>query len=219
VIFVCVWVEANVPFTAEYVYRLRAMVQRHVWWAPRFVCLTDRPEQLAGVETVRIPKPSNMFGWWSKLELFNPAHKWSERGEKVMYLDLDVLIVRSLLPLINISVASSLTLIPHEGTFYGGNGKRVVHRYNSSVMTFVSGMHPELYTDWTRDVAIRLWGDQDWIGEKLPNQRTMPASWFPRISTIGADESKAAGAKIILCKSPKNHVAARLWPWVEKAWG
>ena len=96
--------------------------------------------------------------------------------------------------------------------------RRVIKRYNSSVMLFRAGEHAELYTRWNKEVTLRLWGDQDWIAEVLPNQVTMPARWFPRISSIGANLDKAKGARVILCKRPKNHIAAAMWPWVREVW-
>jgi hypothetical protein len=218
VIVTCVWVEANVPFTAEYVYKLRNMVRRNLPTQHRFVCLTDRPEQLPGIETLKIPKPQGMFGWWSKLELFAPEHAWFFGGETVLYLDLDVLVVGSLMLLGELVEPPTLTLVPDQGTFQGSGSRRVIKQYNSSVMLFRSGEHSELYSRWNKDVTLRLWGDQDWIAEQLPNQLTMPARWFPRISTIEANVSKLAGARVVLCKKPKNHDAVALWPWVKEIW-
>lgn len=212
----CVWVQGNVPYTTDYVYKLRRMVQRHMRPPWRFVCLTDRPLLLPGIETRRIPSPNGWPGWWSKLELFNPEH--FPAGTAVLYLDLDVLVVDALWPISLAGVGSALALIPPDGSFMGAPGKRVVRRYNSSVMTFVAGVHTDLFTAWTPEVTYAFWGDQDWIGERLPNQLTFPLEWFPRISSVGADEAKAAGARVILCKHPKNHVAAVMWPWVARVW-
>src|SRR5262245_18875052 len=216
-IIACVRVNGNVPYAPEYVYKLRNMVQRHVGVKDaRFVCLTDRPEELPDIETIEIPPPVGYYGWWSKLQLFNPKH--FSNGEGVLYLDLDVLIMQNLLPLIAASIGSTLTLVPDEGAFAGANGKRVIKKYNSSVMTFVTGAHSDLYTQWNASVAAELWGDQDWIGLRKPNQLTFPRAWFPRISNIGADEGKAVGARVVLCKRPKNHIAAQMWPWVNTVW-
>src|SRR5262245_51167639 len=125
-IVACVWVRGNVPFTASYVFKLRSMVRRHIGieeGAWRFVCLTDRPGELPGVETRTIPTPSVRFGWWSKLELFNPAH--FADGEGVLYLDLDVLVLDRLWLVALHGVGSTLRLIPHEGDFVGA-GRLVV---------------------------------------------------------------------------------------------
>jgi len=213
----CVWVEANVPFTPDYVWRLRAMVRKHLSVPHRFVCLTDRPSLLLeqNCDVIEIPKPQNgNAGWWSKIELFSP-HQWLYGP--VLYFDLDVLIVNSLELIAGLK--TDLALIPHAGAFEGRGGKRVVKRYNSSVMRFEAGKHPELYTDFNASVTRRLWGDQDWIGERLPNQTTMPLAWFPRISEIHNPPKWPLGTKVVLMKRPKNHIAAMQWPWFDEAWG
>lgn len=216
-----VFVEANVPFTADYVRRLRSMVARHLPIPHNFICLTDRPELFEAdirIDAVEIKKPEGRFGWWSKIELFNP--QLAVYGDLVLYLDLDVVVVSSLLPIITEAMANhgELMLIPSEGTFQGRPGYRVVKRYNSSVMTFAAGIFTELWSEWTPGVARRLWGDQDWIGERLPKQPMFPLEWFPRISNIGNHPERYAEARVVLCKRPKNEAAAKMWPWVEEAW-
>ena len=216
-IVACVWVEGNVPFTADYVSRLRNMVRRNLPLDHRFVCFTDRPYQIPDIESRVIPTPQGMFGWWAKLHLFAPGQTTYFDGDTILYLDLDVLVVNSLYPLAQIE-PPELMLVPDEGVFQGGGGRRVIKKYNSSVMLFPAAAHCELFTRWTPAVTERLWGDQDWIAEVLPNLVTMPARWFPRISNIGAEKHKAAGARIVLCKRPKNHIAAAMWPWVRDVW-
>jgi hypothetical protein len=210
----CVWVEANVPFGLEYVDKLRSMVRRRIPYSHRFVCLTDRPRhcESVGVEPIRIERPVARPGWWSKIELFNPAHGLA--GE-CLYLDLDVLLVADITPILLFN-HWGLALIPHAGSFEGRQGLKVVKRYNSSVMRFTpSAELARLWAGWTPGVARRLWGDQDWIGEQMPAQPTMPLEWFPRISEI---KRPARDAKVVLMKRPKNHIAAEQWPWVREIW-
>jgi hypothetical protein len=45
----------------------------------------------------------------------------------------------------------------------------------------------------------------------------MPVEWFPRLSQITGPPFDAA-ARVILAKTPKNHLAARQWPWFDAAW-
>lgn len=210
----CVWVEANVAYGLEYVDKLRSMVRRRMPYQHRFVCLTDRPRHAlsAGAEPIRINHPKGRHGWWAKLELFNPAHGLS--GE-CLYLDLDVLLVADITPILTFE-HQGLALIPHAGDFEGRNGLKVVKRYNSSVMRFVPSRKTAiLWEAWTPGVARRLWGDQDWIGECLPDQPMMPLEWFPRISEI---RKPVQNAKIVLMKRPKNHVAAEQLAWVREMW-
>lgn len=212
----CVWVQANVPYSVDYVIRLRSMVRRHLQLSHEFICLTDRPGCLpADVETVRIATPCGA-GWWAKLELFNPAH--GLRGEG-LYLDLDVLLVGSIADIARWDPGvGGLVLLPHAGTFEGRGGRKVIKRYNSSVMRLRFGASTELWSEWQGAVAARLWGDQDWIGERLPNLPTMPSAWFPRLSQVERPPCWPKEAKVILCKVPKNHVALERWTWFGEWW-
>lgn len=213
----CVLVRGSVGFTPDYVTRLRTMVQNQLPMDHEFVCLTDQPERLPSyVRTIRVPTPSPRRGaWWSKLQLFNPAH--GLRGS-AMYLDLDVLIVRPLKPVVDVSDAT-LTLIPHAGDFNGRKGLSVVKRYNSSVMRWRVENHHDLFTEFDESVTDRLWGDQDWIGERLPNQPMMPLEWFPRVSEVKYPPRWPDNAKIVLCKRPKNHVLVQQQPELARYWG
>ena len=213
----CVWVQGHVPYPREYVTRLAAMVAQHLTRPYTFVCLTDQPAALpAGIVPVRIPSPAGLKGWWSKLELFNPAHALAIAG-RVLYLDLDTLIVGPLEDLLD--VPAPFALAPHGGTFTGKDGLAVVPRFNSSVMVWDAGACDALYTAWRPAVAARLWGDQDWIGEVWSDAYAMSAPWFPRLSSIGAAGVIPPAARVILAKKPKNLEAAARWPWFASRWG
>lgn len=212
----CVRVKANVPYPLHYVTRLQAMVARHLRRPHRFACLTDRPWELPPtIASVPIGSTAHLPGWWAKVELFNPAHAL---GDRVLYLDLDTLIVADLDPIVD--YPSPFALVPHAGTFRGRDGLAVVPRFNSSVMVWDAGVPDHLFTDWRRAVAHRLWGDQDWIGEQHPQADTMPLEWFPRISelTNGHEFVVPSATKVILVKKPKNEEAAARWPAVREAW-
>ena len=78
-------VRIGTKYKTEYVFKLQAMVKRHMTVPHRFVCLTDRPKELPGIETVLV---KGLPGWWGKLWLFNS--EW--RNERVLYFDLDTVI-------------------------------------------------------------------------------------------------------------------------------
>lgn len=216
----CVWVRGHVPFTDEYVVRLEAMVRRFIDREFSFVCLTDKPSMVpAGIETIRVPSPGELKGWWSKIHLFSPSN--GLRG-RVLYLDLDTLVVAPLAPIID--YPAKFALIPHSGRFEGTPGRAVVKIFNSSVMVWDAGeaatsVNPsDVFRRWTPDVANRLHGDQDWIGELARSYaRPMPLDWFPRLSEIQGPPFPD-DAKVILSKKPKNLEAAKRWPWFAEAW-
>lgn len=211
----CVWVKGHVPFTATYVTRLHAMVTRWMDRPFRFVCLTDQPARLPDcIEALTVSPPPGCFAWWTKLQLFNRSLALYGR---VLYLDLDTLIVGALGPIVDFE--APFALIPDPGSsFKPRNGLQVIKRYNSSVMTFDAGIAPELFERWTPAVADRLWGDQDWIGQQYLQAAAMPIAWFPRLSELtGPPLPKEA--RVILAKKPKNVEAAKRYPWFREAWG
>lgn len=211
----CVWVRANVPYPVTYVSRLRSMVTRHMDRPFTFACVTDRPSQLpAGVKAIEIQDfPKGTSGWWAKIRVFRP-HLFTGR---VLYLDLDVLVRASLAPILD--YPSGFALVPDAGTFQGRNGLKVVKRFNSSVMVWDAGcdLATRVWDTYTPATPMRLWGDQDHIGEQIPEATTMPAEWFPRISDLQG-EPPTDPVKVVLVKKPKNEQAAELYPWVREVW-
>lgn len=218
----CVLVKGHVDFTPEYVHRLHAMSRRWIARPFRFVCLTDQPEAMGdGIEAIRIALPHDergepLKGWWAKIALFSPLH---DLGERVLYLDLDTLIVDAVDEIVD--YPADFALVPDGAPhFKPKGGLAVVKAFNSSVMVWTRGDAETLWPlwhDWSPAVAKVFHGDQDWIGHKMPDAAKMPLSWFPRISQVRPPWP--AEAKVVLVKKPKNVEAARQWPWFAKAWG
>ncbi len=219
---VCVFVQGPFPYTAEYVYRLQAMVARHLDRPYRFVCLTDRPELVPGIETITIASTlgsPESFGYWTKLRLFDPALGFEGR---LLFLDLDVLVVRSLAAIV--ATSGPLALIDSAASrekhgLYGSDrhGRLVIRRFNSSVIVYDCGTRDGLCLDWTPSASVRLSTDQDWIGEQASDATALPETWFPRISQ--AQPPWPDDATVVLVKKPKNGECLRLYPWFDQAWG
>lgn len=210
---VCVLVKGHVGFTPEYVTRLWSMCSR-VLPKHRFVCFTDNPGSLPSfIEKVKIPTPRGIFAWWAKLELFNPVRDFNGR---LLYLDLDVLLVGDVNKIVEFN--STFALVPDGAPgFKPAQGKKCVKKFNSSVMVWDAEHTPHhVFTEWNRAVADRLWGDQDWLGEQIPSADIMPLEWFPRLSAVG--NKWDSDAKVLLCKKPKNHIAAQQSKWFSEAW-
>jgi len=213
----CVFVEGPYPYTADYVVRLERMARRWISGPFRFVCLTDRPALLPGIETVAIPRTLHGGeGYWAKMRLFDPALGWTGR---VLYLDLDVLLVAPLDPILECPAPFALTADPRYGAkAIDRFGRKVIYKFNSSVMLWTAGEQVDLFTDLTPETVERLSTDQDWIAEKYPKAVGLPRAWFPRLSEAIAPPWPSA-AKVVLVKVPKNHIAATRWPWFASAWG
>jgi hypothetical protein len=217
----CVWVRGEYPYGAEYVERLHGMCTRHLDRPFTFVCLTDRPELLREpVVAVRVAKLPGLAPW-TKLELFNPARQWPGR---VLYLDLDSLVVAGLAPIVDAPAPFALTDDPasaHRPRAIDAYGRAIVRRFNSSVMAWDGGTQAHLYERFTPAVADRLSGDQDWIGERAPSAHALPRWWFPRLSELlrqPGPPPQFGRARVVLAKQPKNAVAAATWPWFREAW-
>lgn len=223
----CVWVKGAYPYTAEYVVRLERMVRRHLPRPFRFVCLTDQPKALPKhIETVVVstpedPVPEPTRGIWTKIELFNPFREWNRHGDRVLFLDLDVLVVANLESIVDTPAALALTedalVLERAHLDTDRFGRKVVRRFNSSVIVFDGGTQNELFTRWTPKVALRLSTDQDWTAEQAPHAVGLPLNWFPRISRVQPPWKPEV--KVVLCKKPKNAIWADKEQWFEHAWG
>lgn len=214
----CVWVQGEYPYTADYVTRLEAMARRWIARPFRFVCLTDQPWAFQSpIDTVPIACPERCSAPWAKLEVFNPARRW---GGRVLYLDLDSLIVAPLDSLIDTPAECAITDDPPKQWERTRDrfGRRIIRRVNSSVMAWDGGTMTSLYTTWSRRVAQELSGDQDWIGQEALTIHRWPRAWFPRISEA-VRPPWPTDAKVILCKVPKNHVLAQEQDWFAPLWG
>jgi len=229
----CVFVRGPYPYTADYVVRLERMVARYLRRPHQFLCLTDRAAELpAHIQTRSIASlagvvPDNGVGYWNKLRLFDP--RLELRG-RVLFLDLDTLVVDDLDPIVDYPATLALTtdalVLERAHLTTDRYGRRLVRRFNSSVMVWDGGTHTDLWTRWAPTVAAQLSTDQDWIGEQAEDAVGMPLAWFPRISQlVHHDQFAATGtpmapdAKVILCKKPKNAPAAQQWPWLHTMWG
>jgi hypothetical protein len=94
-------------FAPETVYALKAMIERHYHTPHRFVCVTDQPEQLRGIETIRlwddcsqIPSPigHSYPSCYRRLKVFAPD-AGQVFGPRLVSIDLDTVIVGDITPL------------------------------------------------------------------------------------------------------------------------
>lgn len=218
----CVFVRGPYPYTAEYVTRLHAMVRAHLRRPFRFVCLTDQPNLFrAPIETVRIaptlPGCPAANGYWTKVQLFNPANQLTGR---VLFLDLDTLVVSDLSPLVDypaaVGFAADELALERPAVELNKLGQTILRKFNASAMVWDVGAADALWHEWTPEVTARFQTDQDWYGHRMPEAAAMPVDWFPRISRV--QPPWPAPSKVVLVKKPKNHLAAKQWPWFNAAW-
>jgi len=202
----------NRPYKAEWVRRLKNMVERH---APehRFVCLSN--SEVDGVET--IPLKDDLPGWWSKIELFRSDLPIDGR---CLYLDLDCLVVGDLNEIVE--HPSNLAFCPPSYMMANGqpagsrDHKKVIDRFNSSVIVWNTGEGCEIYDRFKSHQMDRFRGDQDWGGYCKPNADRLPAEWFGKLRDH--TDGPKPDHKVILSMPWKCEEAAKRFEWVNKVW-
>jgi len=213
---VCLFIDGEYPYTPEYVYNLKAMCAKWIDRPHKFVCLTDQPWMFTeDIYTIPIQRIEHCFAYWTKLKVFDPKRQWEGR---VLYLDLDTLIVAPLDQIIDYPAEMALTDDPPyvRPKTKDAHGRKIFRKFNSSVMVWDGGTNTHLFETWNHEVAQTYSGDQCWLGLKAQKAAGMPREWFPRLSEVKGPPF--GEAKVILTKEPKNHVAVDRYPWLGPLW-
>lgn len=188
-----------------YLDRLLASVGRRLPATPhRFRVVTDH--ELAGLDTV--PAETDLPGWWQKLILFRPG---LAEGRN-LYVDLDSVIVADLDRLAADHAGDPLAMAKNWAR--SGHGG-----WQSSVMLWQGGAFPELYTEHVAEHRGRLWGDQEWITERLgPRVREIrPGRVVSYKYHCQERLAPPPGAEIVTFHGrPDPHEVAE--PWVREHW-
>lgn len=146
-------------FSEDYVYNLKSMVERNTTVPHQFVCFSDR--ELEGIKTVKLI--SGYQGWWNKMQMFNTDFKL---GNRVVYLDLDTLIVG------NID-----WLLEYDGMFMGIEDLGAVNehqpelkgRLQSGVMAWDYRLNSHLWNRFTSSgESQRYRGDGEYLNHIIP---------------------------------------------------
>ena len=175
------WSDPNVPgkdYTLgnEHVRVLKSMVARHLHLPHRFVCLSEEIKAGAkwpfglspGVEYApldhRTHRPQTRF---AKLQLFR-KDIGRLLGERILYLDLDAVIVDDITPLVDRTEDLVLWRNPRfdEGL--------TPSRYNTSMILLTAGVRPDLYDDFDEDAYAEFetltpkgGTDQRWVSDRV----------------------------------------------------
>jgi hypothetical protein len=174
------WARSATPiYRAEHVNILRAMVERHLSIPHTFVCATEDPNGLdhrirvVPVERDLVPL-GNAF---PKLAIFRPD-AGEIFGDRILLLDVDVVITASLDPLVNRT--EDIVLLRD---FNRPPPPAQAVLFNSSILLVTAGAFPEVWerfdpaTSVDKIRASRLVGsDQAWITMTLGTDRP---TWAP----------------------------------------
>lgn len=133
-------------YLPEHVAQLRRMIERHSKSNFRFVCVTDAPERMPGIETIRLwdlPSPivrgANQPDCYKRLRLFSDEAR-AEFGDLVLSVDLDCLVRGDLLSLIDPSVDFKIL-------------RGVSNPFNGSIWQVRPGCKPELWNELDQRMA------------------------------------------------------------------
>jgi hypothetical protein len=222
--FVCVRMGARYP--VEYVTKLRNMVERY---SPLpvtyFYCVTDQPEQVPGV--TNIAASPGLPRWWQKMVLFE--HDW-RRGLRVVYLDLDSVVVNDLTPLLNVG-AGFATCANFTRARQHDAGVKITWpcRYGSCVVVL-----NDCYSNATFRRFVAMREDPSWMTRYEPYgdqmvmevldpdaallQQLMPPGFFLHYKALSffQDAPPPEASIIVFGGQTKPHNCTV--PWVQRAW-
>ncbi len=164
---VCTWLW-GAKYGTHYVDRLKAGVARNLKIPHRFVCITNRTD--VSCETLPIEHEYLLAvrdGCYSRLRMFDPAWQWVNRIDRLVCLDLDLVVTGSLDALF--SRLESFVIL------HGGHFNPCP--FNGSVMMLDCGARPEIWQRFTVKEAEAVacadgtWrgSDQTWISHVAPD--------------------------------------------------
>ncbi len=138
----------------DYVTALFNGCRKHLTVPARFVCFTDDADTIPeGVEPRILPK--GIDGWYNKLLLFHPSA--FDAGERVLYFDLDTIIVRTI-----------DKLAGYDGPFAALRDVYHPEEIGSGVMAWEAGRCDHIFAAW-KDAGCPTHprGDQGVIAEHV----------------------------------------------------
>lgn len=159
--------QRNYSFTHDHVRILRNMVARNLSVPHRFVCVTD--DRIEGVETVPLDWRSHVPGTCGlKLQWWKPDFGEIVKAERILGLDLDLVVTGGLDPVVD---------RPEDVVLFRNPNFSLERRrafYQGSVQLFRAGARPQVWTEIFRPGALaqvngRFGGfEQAWLSEVLP---------------------------------------------------
>lgn len=218
-------------FGAPHVNVLRAMVARHLPQPHRFICITDDPHGLdPRIEVV--PMPAQTFAalrsphgprfpsCYRRLWVFSEEAK-RVLGERVLCIDIDVVICAPLAPLID-----------REEPFVGWCDARFawnkiaggVYLLRTGALSYVwDDFHPERSPELARAAGCGG-SDQGWMSFRIypPPGRWRPEDGLVKIGWTPHHATQAPpGARIVFTSGrnpPWSPDTQRRYPWITKHW-
>lgn len=212
-------------YSVDWVQRLYNMVKRNLKVPFEFVCLSNvdsKRFKIKGVQHHQLRLPRLMPGWWAKVQMFRPDLPITPG--RILYLDLDVLILRDLMPLV--SIDSDIVICPAFGTAPERDPGEI-YGYNSSVVAYNYPTELPIYETFMRDYLRwmkKYRGDQDFLKTAFPKLDTFPDIWIKKLGEFirkdGAFDKTTLSkeTRILLSMPYKNDRASEMYRYVRKIW-
>lgn len=195
-----VCIKVGTKYNADYVNKLASMVHDHTTIQHRFLCLTDNP---SGVKCATVPIETSLPGWWAKLVLFKPHS--ALKGEAIVYLDLDTVIVDNIDFLFK--WRNTICILKDWWS----------NTYNTSVMYIPNGVAHRIWARFQHDPTHYMnvhHGDQDWVTVHLSNPKVWQAEAPGKIGSYKANgliDSPRDFALVCFHGEPKPHQIEKGW--------
>jgi hypothetical protein len=204
-----VWaVYTGTKYSHQYLLNLHAGVVRHLAQPFDFAAITDQAGYVPGRAYQSDPR---LPGWWQKLLLFHLTRKQPPEHRN-LFIDLDSVITGSLDAIVD-GYSKADIAMPRNWAPSGHGG------WQSSVILWRGGTNANLYDTNTSADRARLWGDQEWITERLGEtvgeiRPGLVASYKYHARNLGRPPE---GASVVTFHGdPKPHQAPEAW--VQNAW-
>lgn len=195
----------------EYVAKLFNSIKRQLpdEIKPHFVCITDDPTTVPDWAEA-LPAEPGLKGWWNKLAMFKPGA--FEPGTRILYFDLDTVIVGSLADFAQ----------------YGGKFAIMQEIYRpggmqSAIMGWEAGTCDHVWTTWEKagKPSFHKGGDQAWMEIMVPDADLWQVMYPGQIVSFKRDCLRAGGvphgANVIAYHGhPRPHEATE--PWARELW-
>ena len=206
-----------VAYGPRHVNTLRSMLSRHLHTEHRLVCVTDTPDGIHPDVTV-VPLDPALCGdgehgvaRFPKIALWRSDAATLFGGNRLLYMDLDVVVVDDVTPLVN----RGEPLVFTEHTMRRGG------RYATPMVLLDAGVAPWIYDLHLEhpDPLTVATGDQAWAAKHLPSG--LPV-WTPADGVFMFDKTRdregpPAGSRVVLFSSNRDP-STRWEPWVKEAW-
>jgi hypothetical protein len=201
----------------EYVHRLKRAVEKHLPRLHKFVCVTDNVGELGDVEMLFT---KGLPGWWAKMRVFGLAF-----NERVLYFDLDTVIVGDLSPLADLDVPFGIC----ENFTRLSVNPNWPCRFGSCVMTLAPGFGGDIWEAFRKrrhELMLNRYGDQKVIEQLCVElrhepallQHVLPAGYFVGYRDLPRylEQPPAEASVVVFAGSHKPHNTG--CRWARDAW-